>query len=1118
LKVFYEGTDDLADIYDEDGTQLEQPAILDSDGRALGLFVDSSRVYRLEVYDRFGALIYTVRKMTPVGGGAGSAMGNRYNIVSSDGTLIVDEFDDAGVKTFDLSTHVTDGSDLMEWVAATGSTLLQGGIYRANYVDGTMEFGDRGVIMEGGRYYHVTLHMEALKNELSPVYDDVVVHLRGRDRDTGDVTEYTAVKYIVDYSMGMSQVFEVSADIFPQTNIELLVVLDGNDVAANTFSIVDMDVHRVYSGAPYIPGGVASKPWIADHYQETLVAGDNIIIDGNTISATAAPQVNADWDSNSGVTEILNKPDLSVYAEKTELEDYQEKLIPGSGITIEDNVITATAAQQLNADWDATSGVQEILNKPDLSVYAEKSELADYQEKLTAGDNITIVGNTISATAAPQQNADWDATSGVQEILHKPDLSIYAQSSSLSTVATTGNYDDLTNKPTIVTPVNADWDSTSGLSQILNKPSEKTLVAGENVTITESGDQVTISASGGEQVNADWDATSGVAEILHKPDLSIYAQSSSLATVATSGSYNDLIDKPTIPAALSAGNGIDITSNTVSVDLDGSTLTNGANGLSVTLPVPTVTSSDDGKVLTADYTGGVASYSWETPSAGGSRIVELTVGTSTWADFTAAYAQLTAGTIDGIRAKASSAAGDYYADLVYVVKSFYGGIFMAEFSVPVYNINNGGNNGKRVYSIRYELSSVGWTTTNIGTLASDIVAGTGISVSTDSSHNIVVAASDPLPAHTSTESGKVLSVDSTGATEWVTPSPVPVTDVEVDGVSVVSSGVASITMPTFTQQQVDWEATSGVAEILHKPDLSIYAQSSSLSTVATTGSYDDLLDKPTIVQPVNADWDATSGLSQILNKPEETTLTAGENISIVESGSTLTISATAAPQQQVDWDATSGITSIANKPDLSIYAQSANLATVATTGDYADLSNTPTIPAAQVNSDWDATSGVSEILNKPDLVDIVAGPGIVVDNPDGNTLRVSTDENYETVLYDGALPSFNNTITLSEPLSNFEYIDVSYSTTENPYITRYATALLGASRVAFKIGWGVNYMLDTWLKFTPTNDPKVWTYVNNTVMLFKNNDTSLTIIQNDTTYVTTSRTIRIVGIHRIANN
>lgn len=34
-------------------------------------------------------------------------------------------------------------------------------------------------------------------------------------------------------------------------------------------------------------------------------------------------------------------------------------------------------------------------------------------------------------------------------------------------------------------------------------------------------------------------------------------------------------------------------------------------------------------------------------------------------------------------------------------------------------------------------------------------------------------------------------------------------------------------------------------------------------------------------------------------------------------------------------------------------------------GSYADLSNKPSIPAAQVNSDWNSSSGVSQILNKP---------------------------------------------------------------------------------------------------------------------------------------------------------
>lgn len=52
---------------------------------------------------------------------------------------------------------------------------------------------------------------------------------------------------------------------------------------------------------------------------------------------------------------------------------------------------------------------------------------------------------------------------------------------------------------------------------------------------------------------------------------------------------------------------------------------------------------------------------------------------------------------------------------------------------------------------------------------------------------------------------------------------------------------------------------------------------------------------------------------------------------------------------------------------LDAKADVSSLATVATTGDYGDLLNKPTIPAAQVNSDWNANSGVAEILNKPTI-------------------------------------------------------------------------------------------------------------------------------------------------------
>lgn len=49
------------------------------------------------------------------------------------------------------------------------------------------------------------------------------------------------------------------------------------------------------------------------------------------------------------------------------------------------------------------------------------------------------------------------------------------------------------------------------------------------------------------------------------------------------------------------------------------------------------------------------------------------------------------------------------------------------------------------------------------------------------------------------------------------------------------------------------------------------ADVSSLSQVAFSGSYNDLSDKPsipTVTPQVNSDWNATSGVEQILNKPE----------------------------------------------------------------------------------------------------------------------------------------------------------------------------------------------------------------------------------------------------------
>lgn len=109
------------------------------------------------------------------------------------------------------------------------------------------------------------------------------------------------------------------------------------------------------------------------------------------------------------------------------------------------------------------------------------------------------------------------------------------------------------------------------------------------------------------------------------------------------------------------------------------------------------------------------------------------------------------------------------------------------------------------------------------------------------------------------------------------------------------------------QGNVDWD------EITNKPQF---------ATVASTGSYNDLTDKPTF-KTIN-------------------------NESIIGTGN-ITIQAGSA-----DWD------DITNKPTF---------ANVAFSGDYTDLTNTPTIPAAPVQSNWNETntSSLAYIQNKPTI-------------------------------------------------------------------------------------------------------------------------------------------------------
>jgi hypothetical protein len=237
--------------------------------------------------------------------------------------------------------------------------------------------------------------------------------------------------------------------------------------------------------------------------------------------------------------------------------------------------------------------------------------------------------------------------------------------------------------------------------------------------------------------------------------------------------------------------------------------------------------------------------------------------------------------------------------------------------------------------------------------------------------------------------------------------------------------------PTIPAAQVqsDWNATSGMGEILNKP---------SLANVATSGDYEDLTNKPTIpTVPTNVSaftndagyltqhqslagyatetWVQQQGYStfsgnynDLTNKPnikpdlDLSTLTQAQYVDFYSNYATyqtnydlnwgglpiLSINSWQPPVEMSpvpvmviqygiygqsalmtggDDEVFFGVQLIAADGSVTPYSSSMTFKQICHTASYNDLVDKPTIPAAQVQSDWNANSGMGEILNKPSM-------------------------------------------------------------------------------------------------------------------------------------------------------
>jgi len=141
------------------------------------------------------------------------------------------------------------------------------------------------------------------------------------------------------------------------------------------------------------------------------------------------------------------------------------------------------------------------------------------------------------------------------------------------------------------------------------------------------------------------------------------------------------------------------------------------------------------------------------------------------------------------------------------------------------------------------------------------------------------------------------------------------------------------------QTPVDWNATSGDYQILNKPTIpaTIVEDVTATSPILSSGGA-----TPDIsIQPSNLFQDGyltSADFTAFYNKFDVPTGSASDYL----DGTGAPVAFPSIPPAQVnsDWNAVSGVEEILNKP---------------------------TIPAAQVNSDWNSVSGLSEILNKPTI-------------------------------------------------------------------------------------------------------------------------------------------------------
>jgi hypothetical protein len=156
----------------------------------------------------------------------------------------------------------------------------------------------------------------------------------------------------------------------------------------------------------------------------------------------------------------------------------------------------------------------------------------------------------------------------------------------------------------------------------------------------------------------------------------------------------------------------------------------------------------------------------------------------------------------------------------------------------------------------------------------------------------------------------------------------------------------------------------------------IEANIASLSTVATTGSYDDLVDTPELAEVA-----ITGSYDDLVNTPNLATVaTTGSYDDLVDTPELAEVAITGSYDDLVN---TPNLATVAITGSYDDLVNTPNLATVAITGSYDDLVNTPELAEVAISGDY------TDLINSPNLAAI---GDFIMGNVDHWTSNVFTFE------------------------------------------------------------------------------------------------------------------------------